>query len=209
MQAVAVGLIFLSVSVLHDAQLLSDAPTTVPELEPGRDLRVHCSGVRKSTCRPEQFGWSGVQYACRTPLHKRAFRAIYMTKRLWVAGLLFAMSTLAPLAATRDAAWRAVDEAIQKGLPRTAITNLDLIIPAALQDKAYGEATKAIARKIVLEGNVQGNKAEEKITRMEAEIAKAPRELKPLLQTVLATWYWHYFQNNRWRFLRRTATAAP
>ncbi|HKX60335.1 MAG TPA: alpha-2-macroglobulin family protein, partial [Verrucomicrobiae bacterium] len=118
------------------------------------------------------------------------------------------MSTLAPLAATRDAAWKAVDEAIQKGLPRTAITNLDLIIPAALQDKAYGEATKAIARKIVLEGNVQGNKAEEKITRMEAEIAKAPRELKPLLQTVLATWYWHYFQNNRWRFLRRTATAA-
>ena len=103
MQAVAVGLIFLSVSVLHDAQLLSDAPTTVPELEPGRDLRVHCSGVRKSTCRPEQFGWSGVQYACRTPLHKRAFRAIYMTQRLWVAGLLFAMSTLAPLAAK----WRA------------------------------------------------------------------------------------------------------
>jgi hypothetical protein len=118
------------------------------------------------------------------------------------------MSSLSTFAASRDAAWRAVEEAVQKGLPRTAITNLDLIIPAALQDKAYGEATKAIARKIVLEGNIQGNKAEEKITRMEAEIAKAPRELKPLLQTVLATWYWHYFQNNRWRFLRRTATAA-
>src|SRR5205814_1401826 len=30
------------------------------------------------------------------------------------------------------------------------------------------------------------------------------------LETILATWYWHYFQNNRWRFLQRAATAqAP
>lgn len=113
-------------------------------------------------------------------------------------------------AATRDAEWKAVEEAVQKGLPRTAITNLNLIIPAALKDKAYGEVAKAIARKIVLEGNIEGNKAEEKITRMEAEIAKAPKEIVPLLDAVAANWYWHYFQNNRWRFMQRTATAqAP
>ncbi len=106
--------------------------------------------------------------------------------------------------------WKAVEDALQQGLPRTAITNLDRIIPAALRERAYGEAAKAIARRIVLEGNIQGNKPEEKITRMETEIARAPGELKPMLQTVLANWYWHYFQNNRWRFLRRTATAeAP
>src|SRR6185503_7637850 len=77
----------------------------------------------------------------------------------------------------------------------------------AMAEKAYGEAAKAIARKIVLEGNIQGNKAEEKITRMEAEIAKAPKEIVPMLDTILANWYWHYFQNNRWRFMQRTATA--
>lgn len=113
-------------------------------------------------------------------------------------------------AATRVAEWKAVEEAVQKGLPRTAITNLNLIIPAALKEKAYGEVAKAIARKIVLEGNIEGNKAEEKITRMEAEIAKAPKEIVPLLDAVVANWYWHYFQNNRWRFMQRTATAqAP
>lgn len=113
-------------------------------------------------------------------------------------------------AATRDADWKAVEEAVQKGLPRTAITNLDLIIPAALKEKAYGEAAKAIARKIVLEGTIEGNKAEEKITRMEAEIARAPKEIVPLLDAVVANWYWHYFQNNRWRFMQRTQTAqAP
>lgn len=114
------------------------------------------------------------------------------------------------LAATRVAEWKAVEDAVQKGLPRTAITNLNLIIPAALKEKAYGEAAKAIARKIVLEGTIEGNKAEEKITRMEAEIAKAPKEIVPLLDAVVANWYWHYFQNNRWRFMQRTQTAqAP
>jgi hypothetical protein len=113
-------------------------------------------------------------------------------------------------AASRDALWKAVEEAVQKGLPKTAITNLDLIIPAAIRDKAHGEAAKAIAQKIVLEGNVQGNQAEEKITRMEAEMAKAPKEIVPLLDAIVANWYWHYFQNNRWRFLQRTQTAqAP
>ena len=112
-------------------------------------------------------------------------------------------------AASRDAEWKAVEDAVQKGLPRTAITNLEPIIAGALRDKAWGEAAKAIARKIVLEGNIQGNKPEEKVTRIEAEIAKAPREILPLLETLQATWYWHYFQQNRWRFMNRTATAAP
>lgn len=112
--------------------------------------------------------------------------------------------------APRDALWKQVDAAVNKGLPQTAITNLNLIVPAAMKDRAYGEAAKAIARKIVLEGNIQGNKPEEKITRMDAEIAKAPKEILPLLKTLRAHWYWHYFQQNKWRFMRRTATAeAP
>src|SRR6266446_3295492 len=118
------------------------------------------------------------------------------------------MNTLV-LAGPRDAQWKQVDEAIRKGLPKTAITNLDPIIQAALRDRAYAEAVKAIGRKIALEGNIQGNKPEEKITRLEAEIAKAPREMVPVMDTLLADWYWQYFQQNRWRFMQRTATAQP
>ena len=135
---------------------------------------------------------------------KTTLKALLLT-----GAVLFAATPTLP-AASREAQWKAVDEAINKGLPRTAITNLLPIIAGALKDKAYGEAAKAIARKIVLEGNIEGNKPEEKITRMEAEIAKAPKEIVPLLDTILADWYWHYFQNNRWRFMQRTATAqAP
>jgi hypothetical protein len=111
-------------------------------------------------------------------------------------------------AGPRDAQWRAVEDAIQKGLPKTAITNLEPIIQGALKDQAYPEAVKAIGQKIALEGNIQGNKPEEKITRLEAEIAKAPKEMAPLMDTLLAEWYWQYFQQNRWRFMQRTTTAT-
>ena len=79
-----------------------------------------------------------------------------------------------PVPPVRAEQWKKVDEAVNKGLPKTAIEELEPIIESAMKDKAYPEAIKAIAKKIALEGNIQGNKPEEKITRMKAEIAKAP-----------------------------------
>ena len=108
----------------------------------------------------------------------------------------------------RDALWKDVDAAVKKGLPKTAITNLDLIITGAMKDQAHAEAVKAIGQKIALEGNIQGNKPEEKITRMQAEIAKAPKDMAPMMQALLAHWYWHYYQQNSWRFMQRTQTAT-
>src|SRR3954462_2913525 len=71
------------------------------------------------------------------------------------------------LAGQRDAQWKMVDEAVQKGLPRTAITNLEPIIQGAVRDKAYVEPVKAIGKKTALEGNIEGKKPEEKITRLQ------------------------------------------
>ena len=111
-------------------------------------------------------------------------------------------------AAPRDAAWKAVDEAVNQGLPKTAIEHLDTIIPSALAERAHAEAIKAIGRKIALEGNIEGNRPEERIVRLQAEIGKAPAEMKPIMEAILARWYWHYFQQNRWRFMQRTETSA-
>ena len=137
-----------------------------------------------------------------------------MTRRLAIISLVAVLTTLTGLfvfcwAGTRDAQWKQVDEAIQKGLPKTAIEHLDPIIAGAIKDKAYPEAIKAIGKKIALEGNIQGNKPEEKITRLQAEIAKSPKEMQPVMTAILAHWYWQYFQHNRWRFVQRTATAEP
>src|ERR1035438_4778991 len=131
--------------------------------------------------------------------------------RVPLLGLLLAFMLQTPaVAGPRDAQWKAVQDAVNKGLPQTAITNLEPIIAAAMKEKSFAEATKAIGQKIALEGNIQGNKAEERVVRLEAEIAKAPAEMKPVRQTLLAHWYWSYFEQNRWRFMQRTQTAeAP
>jgi len=113
-------------------------------------------------------------------------------------------------AGPRDEQWKKVNESVKKGLPKTAIEELQPIIDQAMRDKAYPEAIKAISQKVALEGIIQGNKPEEKVTRMQAEIAKAPKEMLPAMEAVLAHWYWHYFQQNRWRIMQRTATSdAP
>jgi hypothetical protein len=125
----------------------------------------------------------------------------------WVLAL--AMLASGSRAGPRDAAWREVESATRQGQPQTAIERLEPIITAALADKSYAEAVKGIGRRIALQGTIQGNKPEEKIVRLEAELARAPVAMKPMLEGILAHWYWHYFQQNRWRFIQRTRTATP
>ncbi len=111
---------------------------------------------------------------------------------------------------SRQAALKKVDEAEEKGRPKTAIEALDPILASAKAEGYYAEAVKALVRKITLEGQIEGRKAEEKIARLEAEIPGWPKDSQPILETVLAHWYWQFFQQNRWRFLERTQTAeAP
>ncbi|MHC4370980.1 MAG: MG2 domain-containing protein, partial [Planctomycetota bacterium] len=113
------------------------------------------------------------------------------------------------MAGPRDDLWKQVDDAFSRGLPRTAIGLLEEIIPLAMEDQAYAEAVKAIAVKIDWEGWIQGDRVEEKIVRFEARMAEAPDPAKPVMEAVLAHWYWQYFQQNRWRFVNRTQTAEP
>jgi hypothetical protein len=131
-------------------------------------------------------------------------------RKLIVLALLVACTVPILLAqdVDRAAQWKKVDEAISKGLPKTAIAELEPILKSALKDKAFPDAIRAVALKISLEGNIQGNKPEEKIVRMEKAIEDSPRQMTPMLNAILANWYWHYFQQNRYRLLQRTATAS-
>ncbi|MFO1451946.1 MAG: hypothetical protein U1F61_27525, partial [Opitutaceae bacterium] len=127
----------------------------------------------------------------------------------FVLGVMSFLSVLTSVfAGPRDDAWKQVNEAIEQRLPKTAIDRLGPILTASLNEKAYPEAIKALGLRIALEGEIQGNRPEEKIVRLQGELETVPREMKPVLQTILAHWTWQYFQQNRWRFLQRTQTAS-
>ncbi|MGV8120405.1 MAG: alpha-2-macroglobulin [Candidatus Xenobiia bacterium LiM19] len=102
--------------------------------------------------------------------------------------------------------WDNVSHAVAKGLPQTAIDNLKLIHKTALAEGRKGEALKALTIQIVLESSIKGNKPEYKVKRLREEIAKADEGMKPVMKALLAQWYWHYYSQNRYRFLNRTAT---
>ncbi len=102
--------------------------------------------------------------------------------------------------------WHAVDSALHNGLPKIAIQNLDTILIITQKEKKYDEWLRALSQKVVMEATIQGNKPEEKVRRLQAEFANADATTRPLLQAILAQWYWQYFNRNRWRFTNRTAT---
>ena len=62
-------------------------------------------------------------------------------KRSRTLAIILALSSLLGCTTlARDPLWRQVEEAIGKGLPQTAISVLEQIIPAALEAEAHADA---------------------------------------------------------------------
>ncbi|MEO0017999.1 MAG: hypothetical protein RLZZ522_1282, partial [Verrucomicrobiota bacterium] len=125
------------------------------------------------------------------------------------ASLLILISTLPGFSAPRDAQWDQVAMHLAKDLPKSAIEVLTTIDIQARAENAWPEAVRATAQRVMLEGRIaEGRDAIGRVTGLDPELAKAPPEMKPLLQTLQALWLWDYFYQNRWQFMQRTQTAA-
>jgi len=108
----------------------------------------------------------------------------------------------------RDAQWKEVEEAQAKDQPQTVAEKLRPIQAAAFAEKAWGEGTKALAMRLVLEGRIEGG-PNAAIKKLDAEIGSAPAEARPILRALQARWFFAYYRQNQWRFMRRSATAQP
>lgn len=131
-----------------------------------------------------------------------------------LALIWFALSvTCCPMpspAAPRETEWKKVEEHFANALPESAIEVLTSLEASAKAEKAWPEVAKAIAYRVVAETQIQGDQPEVRIRLYETALASAPAETIPILKTLLASAYWSYFQQNRWRILQRTRTSeAP
>ena len=107
-------------------------------------------------------------------------------------------------AGPRDAEWKKVADARKKDQPKTEIELLTGIEKAALADGSWSEASRAMAQRISIEGKIEG--AGFVIKKLDAELEKAPDQVKPVLRVLAAGWMHRYYQQNRWRFARRSST---
>lgn len=108
----------------------------------------------------------------------------------------------------RKELWKQVEEAMQKGLPKTAQKKIQTILDDAIEQKDYPDAIRATCFRAMIESQVQGAKPAFMIRQLEEAIENRPEEMRPMLQAVLAQTMYSYYQQNRWRFSNRTKTAA-
>ncbi len=111
-------------------------------------------------------------------------------------------------AGPRAAIWQQVEKAIDEGKPKTAGEVLAGVEQAAVKDKAWAEAARAIATRVLTATGDRPPDDPERLVQLAAAIEKAPPETKAVLQAIQANWTWGFFQQNRWRFAQRTTGAT-
>lgn len=119
------------------------------------------------------------------------------------------LATQDPPAGDRATMWKKVDDAVNQGLPKSALEALEPILQQALSEKDYPEAVRAIAKRSILKSQIEGGDPLIAIKQLKQELETAPDALRQPLQAILGHWYWTYFQQNRWRFANRSQTASP
>jgi len=108
---------------------------------------------------------------------------------------------------TYDKAWKKIDSLIQqKGLPASALTEVNKVYAQAQKEKNDAQLIKALIYRAQLRDVKEEEAGPKSIADMEAEIAKAPEPARSIIQNITASMYWSYFQQNRWKFYNRTAT---
>lgn len=109
----------------------------------------------------------------------------------------------------RKQLWLQVEQAEQKSLPKSAIESLQKIYDSALTDQDFPEAIRALAKKYFLEGNINQPMIPFVIRKLSAEMDGLPADVQPVMKTILANWFYTYYQQNRWRFAQRSQTGQP
>jgi hypothetical protein len=108
----------------------------------------------------------------------------------------------------REAAWRAVEKALEEGKPKTALASLAGIEEQAVREKAWAEAARAIATRVLAEAGEAAGDEPDMLVGLAKALEAAPPETRGVLACVRANWTWSYFQSNRWRFAGRTASSV-
>ena len=107
----------------------------------------------------------------------------------------------------RQQLWKKVTEAESKSLPKTGMQHAQKIYELAMQEQDYPEAVRALMKKLTLEASINQPATPYLIKKLGSEVDTYPETIRPVLKTILANWFYLYYQQNRWRFAQRSQTA--
>ncbi len=108
---------------------------------------------------------------------------------------------------TYDSAWKKVERLLkQQGLVKSALAEVDNIYTQAKKEKNEAQLIKALIYKLQLTQDTSPEESTAEFSLIESEINTASEPAKQILQSIAASMYWEFFQNNRWKLYNRTNT---
>jgi hypothetical protein len=103
-------------------------------------------------------------------------------------------------------AWTKVQEFENKGLPESALEQVNLIYAKAKAENNAQQLVKAVIHILKYTEYKQEDSFIKNLNRLQEEAATATFPAKPILHSMLAEIYWRYYQANRYSFSNRTET---
>jgi uncharacterized protein YfaS (alpha-2-macroglobulin family) len=101
--------------------------------------------------------------------------------------------------------WKQVDSLQQKGLPQSALKVVNTIYEKAKAENQPDQLVKAVIHRLKFTAYTEEDAFVLSLIDLKKEAAKATLPARPILHSMLAEMYWAYYQQNRYRFLQRTA----
>ncbi|WP_452222902.1 alpha-2-macroglobulin family protein [Lacinutrix chionoecetis] len=102
--------------------------------------------------------------------------------------------------------WSEVENLEVKGLPKSALEIVETIEKQAKAENNSPQLIKVMLFKSKFMLTLEEDAQLSIINAFKAEIKKSEVPTKNVLENILATLYWQYFQQNRWKFYNRTQT---
>ncbi len=105
-----------------------------------------------------------------------------------------------------DASWKKVEALVNKGLPKSALAEVKKIYSLAKKERQDGQMIKSL---IYMTGLQESNREDNEMFSMDEiakEINSSKEPVTSILNSLLASIYWNYYQQNRWKLYNRTQT---
>ncbi|WP_111706591.1 alpha-2-macroglobulin family protein [Lutibacter citreus] len=102
--------------------------------------------------------------------------------------------------------WKEVQQFELKSLPKSALKVVETIYNKAKKEENSPQITKALIYKSKFALTLEENAQLKVIKQFKTEIEDSKTPTTNVLESVLANLYWQYFQQNRWKFYKRTKT---
>ncbi len=102
--------------------------------------------------------------------------------------------------------WQAIDSLERQGLPKSALELAENIYKKAKKDNNTEQLIKSFIYRLKYKNQIEENAFENLCYELDSAARKAKFPEKNIMHTMLADMYWWYYQNNRYKFQKRSNT---